>query len=273
VDCIDEERTDGKDFIISRHYISTDKASNSKEFEIFDSDTQYICYFNDDETETNSFGKRAVGASIIPFGDDDYTFSGQRNGEEEGWKKKKYYQAGIQLKPDPALGMGVVLVGYSRSDTGESIDEQLVYNNSTNPWANPDKNHGDIMSDYIVSEDYKKCYDDHGVVPAYAAVTGSGTRLSKSNKVKKDKNGRYWLIGNNGMLVNIYEVPIRYNRQEGWQFQSESGLNTKSKVRTQWINFGTKDEYDKTCKYSKTDPGEYALTLDDTYCLNFRFAD
>ena len=273
VDCIDEERTDGKDFIISRHYVSTDKASNSKEFEFFDSDTQYICYFNDDETETNSFGKRVVGASVIPFGDDDYTFSGQRNGEEEGWKKKKYYQAGIQLKPDPALGMGVVLVGYSRSDTGESIDEQLVYNNSTNPWANPDKNHGDIMSDYIVTGDYKKCYDDHGVVPAYAAVTGNGTRLSKSNKVKKDKNGRYWLIGNNGMLVNIYEVPIRYNRQEGWQFQSESGLNTKSKVRTQWINFGTKDEYDKTCKYSRTDAGEYALTLDDTYCLNFRFAD
>ena len=273
VDCIDEERTDGKDFIISRHYVSTDKTSNSKEFEIFDSDTQYICYFNDDETEKNDFGKRKVGSATIPFGDDDYTFSGQRNGEEEGWKKKKYYQAGIQLKPDPAVDMGVVLVGYSRSETGETIDEPLVYNGSTNPWANPDKNHGGIMSDYMVTENYKKCYDDHGVVPAYAAVTGNGTRLFKSNRVKKDRNGRYWLIGNNGMLVNIYEVPIRYNKREGWQFQSESGLNSKSRVKTQWINFGTKDEYDKTCKYSKTDPGEYALILDDTYCLNFRFAD
>lgn len=273
VDCIDEERTDGHDFIISRHYISADKTSQAQEFEIFDSDTQIICYFVDDEADKLNFGKRKTGESAISFGDDDYTFFGQKSGQYEGLKKKKYYQAGIQLKPDPAIGMGVVLVGYSRNETGESIDEQLMYNESTNAWANPDNNHGGIKSDYIVTSNFKKCYDDYGVVPAFAAVTSSGQRLNRANQVKKDKNGRYWLIGQNGMLVNVYEVPIRYNRREGWQFQSESGLNSKSKVKTQWINFGTKDEYDKTCLYSKTNAGEYALIMDETYCLNFRFAD
>lgn len=274
VDSIDAERTDGKDFIISRHYISTEKTSNAKEFEIFDDEEQVLFFFRDDEVEDKAnFGKRKLGESDVAFGDDDYKFVGRSSGEYEGLKSKRYYQAGILLQPDPTINMGVVLVGYSKSTTGETIDEPLQYNNSTNAWANPDTNHNNILSDYIVSEDFSKLYNDYGVVPAFMAVNSKGTRFNRSNRVKKDKNGRYWLIGQDGMLINVYEVPIRYNRQEGWQFKSESSLNAKAKVRTQWINFGTNDEYDKTCKYSKTDPGDYALSLDDTYCLNFRFAD
>lgn len=274
VDSIDAERTDGKDFIISRHYISTDKTSNAKEFEIFDDKEHVLFFFRDDEVEDKAnFGKRKLGESDVAFGDDDYKFVSRSSGEYEGLKSKRYYQAGMLLQPDPTINMGVVLVGYSKSTTGETIDEPLQYNNSTNAWANPDTNHNNILSDYIVSEDFEKLYNDYGVVPAFMAVNPKGTRFNTSNRVKKDKNGRYWLIGQDGMLINVYEVPIRYNRQEGWQFKSESSLNAKAKVRTQWIKFGTKDEYDKTCKYSKIDPGDYALRLDDTYCLNFRFAD
>ena len=274
VDSIDAERTDGKDFIISRHYISTDKTSNAKEFEIFDDKEQILFFFRDDEVEDKAnFGKRKLGESDVAFGDDDYKFVSRSSGEYEGLKSKRYYQAGMLLQPDPTINMGVVLVGYSKSTTGETIDEPLQYNNSTNAWANPDTNHNNILSDYIVSEDFEKLYNDYGVVPAFMAVNPKGTRFNRSNRVKKDKNGRYWLIGQDGMLINVYEVPIRYNRQEGWQFKSESSLNAKAKVRTQWIKFGTKDEYDKTCKYSKIDPGDYALRLDDTYCLNFRFTD
>lgn len=273
VDSIDAERTEGKDFIISRHYISTDKTSNAREFEIFDDKEHVLYFFRDDEVEDkDNFGKRKLGESDVSFGDDDYKFAGRTNGQYEGLKKKKYYQSGILLQPDPTISMGVVLVGYSKSDTGETIDEDLVYNNSTNAWANPDKNHNNILSDYIVTEDFNRCYNNYGVVPAFVVVNSKGTKYDKSNKVRKDKNGRYWLMGANGMLVNIYEVPIRYNRRDGWQFQSEI-LNSKAKVRTQWIKFGTLDEYGKTCKYSKIDPGDYALRLDDNYCLNFRFAD
>ena len=275
VDAIDADRTDGKDFIISRHYISTDKSSNAQEFEIFDDSTQSLYFFRDDEVDDKAnFGKRKIGEGTIGFGDDDYKFVSQRSGEYEGFKKKRYYQAGLELKPDPALNMGAVLVGYSSSEIGDTIDYSLVYKDSTNAWANADTNHDNIMSDYIVTSDFKQCYDDHGVVPVFAAITSSGARINKANKVKKDKSGRYWLIGANGLLINIYEVPIRYNRKKGWQFRSESSLNTaKARVKTQWLDFGVKDEYGKTCKYSKTDPGDYVLTLDDTYCLNFRFAD
>lgn len=273
VDSIDAERTDGKDFIISRHYISTDKTSSAQEFEIFDDNTQVLYYFRDDEVEDKeNFGKRKIGDATIAFGDDDYKFVGQTSGEYEGLKKKKYYQAGLLLEPDPTLNMGVVLVGYSYDETGETVDVPLVYKDSTNGWANPDTNHNNIMSDYIVGEDFNKLYNDYGVVPVFIAVNSKGTKFGKSQKVKRDKNNRYWLIGPNGFLINIYEVPIKYNRKDGWLFQSEA-LNTKGNVQKQWIKFGTLDEYGKTCKYSKTDPGDYALRLDDTYCLNFRFAD
>lgn len=273
VDSIDAERTDGKDFIISRHYISVDKTSNAQEFEIFDDSTQVLYFFRDDEIEDKAnFGKRKIGNAIIAFGDDDYQFNGQSSGEYEGLKRKRYYQAGLLLEPDPTVNMGVVLVGYSNNPTGESIDHSLQYYNSTNPWANPDTNHNNVKSDYIVHEDPKKCFDDYGVVPAFMAVNGKGSRFNKSHKVKKDKNGRYWLIGETGLLVNVYEVPIKYSKKDGWLFQSEI-LGSRAKVTTQWIKFGTLDEYGKTCKYSRTEPGDYALRLDDTYCLNFRFAD
>ena len=111
-------------------------------------------------------------------------------------------------------------------------------------------------------------------MPTFAAVTSNGARLNKSNYVKKDKTGRFWAIGNGGYLVNIYEVQVKYNKRDAkWQFRSEIYDDRSKKVKTDWIDFGTNDEYGRTCKLSKTDPGEYALSLDETYCLNFRFAD
>ena len=58
IDTIDAEKTDGKDFIISRHYISVDNTRNnqsgvgsaSTEFNMFKSDSQLIYYFQEDET-------------------------------------------------------------------------------------------------------------------------------------------------------------------------------------------------------------------------------
>ena len=131
------------------------------------------------------------------------------------------------------------------------------------------------MSDYIVLKN-KTEWETEGKYPVFAALTSSGLAITKENTVKKDKSNNYWLIGSNAHVINIYEVPIRRTRVNNsyvWQFKSER-LDTKgSRVTTQWIDFGDPDEYGKTCRYSRKDPGEYALALDDTYCINFRFAD
>ena len=109
----------------------------------------------------------------------------------------------------------------------------------------------------------------------FAAIDGSGRRYNRNYSVKRDKSKNYWVIGNNATVLNIYEVPVRYSNVNGvwtWQFQSDVA-DSNGKVKKQWIKFGNQDEYGKTCKESKKDPGDYALSLDDTYCVNFRFAD
>ncbi|MBR1455174.1 MAG: hypothetical protein IJ593_11135, partial [Lachnospiraceae bacterium] len=93
VDCIDAEKTDGKDFIISRHYVSVDKGSASKVYEIFDDNTQSLFYFDEgtdlDDDGNLSFGRRRLGEQKVAFADDDYTFVSKGSGEYEGKQKKK----------------------------------------------------------------------------------------------------------------------------------------------------------------------------------------
>ena len=281
IDCIDAEKTDGKDFIISRQYISVDKSSGTKLYEQFDDSTQSIYYFSEGVDEDNEgniiLGKRNLGEDRVSFADDDYIFASKASGEHEGLYKKKYYQNGLKLKADPALGLGLVFLGYSDSEFAEVVDHmpEYIVTDPTNTWARPDRNHENVKSDYIV---LRKISDwvKEGVYPVFAAVESSGNRISRENYVKKDKTGNYWLLGNGATLVNIYEVPVRrkkINGEQVWQFQSDKLDDAGKRVKTQWIDFGIKDEYGKTCRLSRTDPGEYGLTLDETYCINFRFSD
>ena len=111
--------------------------------------------------------------------------------------------------------------------------------------------------------------------PVYYAVDTSGNKISKSNTVKKDKTGNYWLIGNSGAVMGIFEVPIRY-RAGKWEFKSEK--SDGKKIKTQWITFGTADEYGRTCGIdpgiiNRDNLGDYALYINDAYALNFRFED
>ena len=279
IDCIDVEKTDGRDFIISRHYVSKDSTANnppatvinSSEFSLFKEDSQIIYYFEEDETNTADYGKRRFYDNTIAFGDDDYVFVSKGSGQYEGLKKKKYYQAGIRLKVDSAVGLGIVLLGFSNSQDGSVINHKLSYNESTNSFAQIDRNHNNIKSDYIVLRDTKQLWNSYGVVPVYGVISSNGNKLTKSYSVKKDGSKRYWAIGNEGTLMNIYEVPVRYKKKTGWEFQSE--FPEGDKVKKGWRVFGTIDEYGKTCKASKVDPGEYGLYIDETYCANFRFAD
>ena len=277
VDSIDAEKTDAFDFIVSRHYVSTDKTAGSKLYEIFDDKTQSIYYFSESDDESGAiFGRRETGERTISFADDDYTFGSKSSGEYEGTRNKKYYQNGIKLKADPALKLGMVFLGYSKSSYGESVDYEPVYINSTNAWARPDRNHENIMSDYIVLKKASDC-KAAGAYPVFAAVDNNGSRIMRSNSVKRDKSGNYWLIGENATVFSVYEVPIRNRLINGvrtWQFQSDKADST-GRVRKQWINFGVADEYGKTCRNDdgRDNPGQYATSLDDTFCVNFRFSD
>ncbi len=278
VDCIDAEKTEGKDFIISRHYISVDNSSAAREYEVFDDENQLIYYFEDDETKTADFGKRKFLTATIAFGDDDYEFTSQSKGEYEGLKNKKYYQAGVKLAADDSIGLGLVFAGYCNSPHADKVDIEPIYYNSTHAFAKEDKNHVNsdgsyVKSDYIVLRDLDDC-QTYGVYPVYYAVDSNGRKITKRNYAKKDKTGNYWLIGENATVMGIYEVPIKYKKSGGtgvWQFKSE--FTVGDKVKTAWRDFGTPDEYGKTCGATRDNIGDYALYLNEVYSLNFRYAD
>lgn len=288
VDCIDVEKTDGKDFIVSRYYISKKNEAGSSEFTLFNDSIHQLYYFSDNEDNKLTFGKREVGSRTVSFGDDDYTFKSKPSGESEKYdsKDRKYYQNGLMLRPDPALGYGLVFLGYSQRPTADRVDYPPLYTGVTlaaHPWAKEDQVHNNNLTDYIViNKDYTSYAG--GVYPVFAAVQSNGTRLAKGNTVKKDKAGNYWLIGEGGYVINIYNVPIRKHVVNGvatWQFKSDKFVNNKTK--SVWIDFmlpggdpdadQKMDIYGKTCKYSRLDPGDYAVNIDNTYCVNFRLED
>lgn len=286
VDCIDCEKTDGRDFIISRHYISVDKYSAAVEYQCFD-DTKYKIYYFELDESADDFGKRKIGKLSVPFGDDDYQFESNTVGEYEGLKKKKYYQSGILLRADKAHGVGLVFLGYASSSNAVVPDFKPEYYNSSHIFAKEDRNHKNISgayvkSDYIVISTLKECYQK-GAFPIYALIDDKGTKTTKSMSVKKDSSGFYWMIGENQCVINAFQVPIRYKKTDNvWQFRSETIIDGKSK--TDWLDFGTIDIYGKTCYTYRTDsslkgegagkePGGYELYITEPLCVNFRFSD
>lgn len=301
VDCIDMEKTDGKDFIISRHYISMDEDrtlddlhnySSEPEFKIFDDVKDCIFYFNDDESAPD-FGRKIKNQVTASFGDNDYTFVSNNVSENEGLKNKKYFQCGLRLEAATDLGLGLVFLGYSASISATAIKEKPMYLNSTHPYAKPDVNHNNIKSDYIVLKNMEKC-QELGVYPVYVAVDQYGNQIKKSNSVKKDKSDRYWMIGPGGYFVQAFDIPIRYTRSGGrgrWQFKSEFNEIYKStpsviyKSKTRWKDFydiadnpaDSIDIYGKTCYTTRRGgsltKGGYEIDVDENYATNFRYED
>ena len=269
IDCVDIEKTEGKDFIVSRHYISMDQTT-SDTFSVFDDEKHVMYYFIDQDDDPN-FGKRTLKVVDVAFGDDDYSFGSNNAGEYEGLRdRKKLFQAGIRLKADKTLGYGMVFMGYASTSVATRPTEKPKYYNSTNPYAKPDYNHNKVLSDYMVLKNSSD-YVTYNAYPIFYVVDPAGYRINKSNKVVKDKSGNYWAIGNDYTLIGVFEVPIRY-RDGKWQFRSDKIVgNRRSKLY--WIDFGELDMYKKTCYTDKANLGDYALSLDDTYAVNFRFSD
>ena len=103
-----------------------------------------------------------------------------------------------------------------------------------------------------------------------AVVTSSGQTLS-GNSAHKDDNDYYWLT-QNGALLNVYNINVRY-RSGAYEFKSES-----TRGREEWIPFGEKDFYGRTCVLAVTNNGtrlengavaSYQVKIERASALNF----
>lgn len=292
IDCIDIEKTEGKDFIMSRQYISLDAYNGSEVYRLFDDKTQKIFYFNVDEAAPD-YGERKTGNVTIAFADNDYTFASSNQGQNEGVKKKKYYQAGLLLKAEPTVGYGLVLAGYASNSNATGVGYAPKYHGSTALVAHEDRAHRDAFgnyqkTDYIVDINPSFC-SSVNLYPVFYAVNTAGKKIEKTNTAVKDKAGHYWLFGAGNALVKIFDVPIKYSKSKNiWYFKSE--MNVGDSVKTGWIAFAdspgvataspsvvTKDVYGKECYLAKDKPLDKTTTyesyLDDNFSINFRFTD
>ena len=101
-------------------------------------------------------------------------------------------------------------------------------------------------------------------------INNNGSIVS-SNSVQKDDDENYWLISSKS-LINIYSVPIKITGGT-YYFRSE---NTND--REDWIRFGEKDAYGRTCvtqvlpngsSTSDSAKSAYQVTLNSESAINF----
>lgn len=260
VDAIDIDNTDGIDYIVSRYYMSVE----SEDYNVFDEDNHMMHYFENDEVKPD-YGVKKNAKQIAYFADTDYEIGSDSRGLYNGINKKTYYQAGVKLKADANIGLGLVLVGYRDLADG-SIKRELDYIDSTNPYANEDEYHNYNRNDYIVK------YIDNSYVPVFIMVDTKGQRINKVNYVKKDKEKRSWLLDENGLVEKIFEVDIKFLKNGGgWYYKSqEKGTN-----KTKWLKMATATEPGQVdaagrCASTVRGEGDYEVYIDSTYAVNFR---
>lgn len=261
IDKIDIDETDGKKFIVERRYISKDTAEEKQ----FDSNTQVLYYFLDDES-SNIYGARRTGEKLISFRDNDYVFNSEKSGQLEGTKKKKIYQAGMQIKADPSLGLGIVLDGVADSMNASAPTTPLSYTAGV-----LDDGLNDYCNIRYTGDDVATYYTDRGVFPHFSVVDTKGNKISSSNTYRKDKEGNYWMFGPSGTLIKIVSVPVKYMTSESaWYFKSDFYNDMNMRVETTWKVFGTPDASGYTVQLNRNE-GNYEVVPDDLYALNFEF--
>ena len=100
-------------------------------------------------------------------------------------------------------------------------------------------------------------------------ITSNGSVIS-AKSAQKDEDDNYWLISSKS-LINIYSVPIKVS---GGTYYFKS---TKSNGNDDWIPFGTKDAYGKTCVTEVVSNGtrvsgaisDYQVRLNSDSAINF----
>lgn len=101
-------------------------------------------------------------------------------------------------------------------------------------------------------------------------VTSTGQTISGTT-AHKDDNDYYWLT-QNGALLNVYNVNVRH-RNGKYEFKSQS-----KNGKEEWIAFGEKDYYGRTCVTASTPNGtrlsdgaisSYQVKIERASALNF----
>lgn len=283
---IDIEGTDGKNFLVDRQYFDRDRQEfipNAAIPDTFDPEIHKILYFVN-EDESNNFGQRKDGLSVLAFSDNDYKYISDKKGELEGYKKKQarhYFQYGLMLEPDQSIGMGIVLDSYASPSTAVDATKQVRSHTQFRKVSFKDGNIGDVPVKYNGNE-YHVYYDKtkYGMSdvshwePVYRVVDGTSKMITKGNVVKKDKNNNYWIIDHQGYFVKIVSVPAKYNKSDNtWYFKSEA-INARNKAVTMWIPFGQPDQYLSTVALGEpgtSDKYDYDVLPDESYALNFAY--
>ena len=271
VDTIDIEYTDGKDFIISRYYMSAD--INKGMSTLFDDDQHVLFYFNN-EDEDSDYGMRIKDKTTVAFADTDYNFFSDNYSQYEGLKRNAYYQAGVQLRADSNIGLGLVFVGYASTSNASMQNEEPEYNNSAHGYANIDSDHNDNRTDYIVS------YNGSGdAYPVFYVVDANGKKVKTKNGYKKDKDGNYWMFGSNSQFIKVLNVPIKYTSGK-WYYKSEETTATGGNRPTylemntsETTNNGKADVYGRVASNFRNPDDEYEVKLTNEYALNFKWSD
>lgn len=213
---IDSNETDGRDFILYGKYTAKDGSTRT-----YNKTNEVIHYFNEN-------GKRTTSNAKIEFGDETYAYAGANSGAYNGFKDKKFYQNGLQMKPtEDKFGIFVMNAG-----TGGS-------GGTSGPGSSGTATLGNIK--YNMSE-------LAGNANVYV-VNKSGAKVTSTSS-QEDEDEKYWLVSSSGNLLNIYSIPVRKSGSN-YQFKSEpeGGGNEK------WINFGEKDRYGRTCVLAYTANG------------------
>ena len=147
-----------------------------------------------------SDGARRIGANVIEFSDNNYTFVSKNSGHyDSGVIKKKYYSSGILCQADPDLKFGLFAIG--NGDTAPLTS--MGYQANSNAVVDDNTKFGEACN-AIVS--------GLSVTSGYEVLGTSGSKVKGAKNAKKDADGNYWLIDSaSGFLVGIYTVPVRYN--------------------------------------------------------------
>ena len=258
VDRIDVENTSGKDFIVSREYASGE--SKKKKKRIYDSSKNVLYYFDVDESSPK-YGARKTGTVKVPFNDSEYVFYSDKSGSKEGYRKKKYYQSGIELAADSMLGYGLILDYIaSDSDVWARANKNLSYTKGT---LNTEDG-----NDYKIHYDLSN-YSEYTGYPHLRVILANRSVPDKTNTVIKDKEGNYWMIGNNNAFIKVVTVPIKYEKRLGKWFYKSDHVNQDGRSVVSWLECDA--ELDASGQYVSTTRGQgnYEISLTDLHAVNF----
>lgn len=123
---------------------------------------------------------------------------------------------------------------------------------------------------YIVSPT-KRDYSMADLVKTTNVVINNSGSIISTKSAQKDEDDNYWLISSKS-IVNIYTIPVKVSGGT-YYFRSEN-----SNGREDWIKFGQKDAYGRTCVAEVLSNGtrvsggaisSYQTTLNSESALNF----